>query len=52
MGFRCPVCHKDFGKEKAEWQKHCDEAHAGVGAQVVKAITDVCESKDEEQGEN
>lgn len=24
MGFRCPICKKDFGTEKEEFQKHID----------------------------
>lgn len=24
MGFKCPVCHKDFGKDKVKLKEHFD----------------------------
>jgi hypothetical protein len=31
MGFKCPVCLKDFKRDKKEWEKHCAEKHLGSG---------------------
>lgn len=25
MGFKCPICRKDFGNDKAEFNKHLSE---------------------------
>ena len=34
MGFRCPICHKDFGKDKKALLKHSEKCALG-GARVV-----------------
>ena len=51
MGFRCPICKKDFKNNKVEWQKHVDTQHLGAGAVVVKMVREMAEalSTDEEK---
>lgn len=41
MGFRCPICLKDFGKNKEEWQEHITTSHFGAGDDCVKFIKKV-----------
>ena len=44
MGFRCPICHKDFGQDNNALIKHSKEAHDGIAKdiiEVVKKITTV-----------
>jgi hypothetical protein len=38
MGFKCPVCFKDFGRDKEEWSTHTKTAHKGVGDDIRKAL--------------
>lgn len=38
MGFKCPICLKDFGTDKKAWQKHIDTEHYAVGADCVKVV--------------
>lgn len=38
MGFKCPMCLKDFGNSKAEWKEHIMSAHHGIGLDVVKVV--------------
>jgi hypothetical protein len=53
MGFRCPVCSKDFGNNKNEWSKHIYNEHDGLGNDCVMCLrkiageinTEVCNGK-------
>lgn len=36
MGFRCPICHKDFGTNKTEMEK-CLESHSDNN--IIKDLT-------------
>ena len=38
MGYRCPICLKDFQREKEKWEEHCKEAHGGVGNDIIQAV--------------
>jgi hypothetical protein len=38
MGFKCPVCFKDFGRDKEEWSIHTKTAHKGIGDDIRKAL--------------
>lgn len=42
MGFRCPLCHKDFGVNKEAWSKHCDTCGNGV----VRGVVDMTINQD------
>lgn len=35
MGFKCPICLKDFGNDKKEWEKHIQTKHDGIGLDIV-----------------
>ena len=47
MGFKCPLCLKDFDKDKAAWFAHIEKEHRGLGKDVVNFTIKTCE-KDEE----
>lgn len=38
MGFKCPMCLKDFGNSKDSWKKHVTTEHRGLGLEVVKVV--------------
>ena len=38
MGFRCPVCKKDFGTEKEEFQKHLDLENYKIDLKTLSYI--------------
>lgn len=43
MGFKCPICLEDFGKDKAAHEKHMQEKHDGLAADFKKALMNVAE---------
>jgi hypothetical protein len=45
MGFRCPICKKDFGKEKVKWEEHCKVCCDGAAEDVVKFVKQVAEGQ-------
>jgi len=47
MGYRCPICFKDFGKDKDAWEKHCEKEHYGAGKVMVKGVVNIAEDKNE-----
>ena len=57
MGFKCPICLEDFGRDKSSWQKHISEKHHGAGLDVATFIikeadgSRECEIADLEDGE-
>jgi len=38
MGFKCPVCKKDFKQKRDEWSDHCATAHFSIGANIVNIL--------------
>jgi len=38
MGFKCPICLKDFAINKSAWEKHIKFAHDGVGNSIVDFV--------------
>lgn len=44
MGFKCPICLKDFANDKAERDKHCAEKHAGVGQDIIELVVKTAEA--------
>lgn len=38
MGYRCPVCMKDFGVEKEKWSSHCQVEHFGAAKIYVDTV--------------
>lgn len=53
MGFKCPICQKDFGRNKDLWVDHCKNCCNGVAEDVVSFVIDaaeaVCDTKEEEE---
>lgn len=45
MGFKCPVCLKDFARNKPDWEKHITTEHRGVGSDILNALKKVTEDK-------
>lgn len=45
MGFKCPVCFKDFKQNKKEWEKHCKEYHKGCAKDIVNLTTKIAEEE-------
>ena len=41
MGWKCPICLQDFGKDKSAQEKHIKEAHNGAGVDVLKVLKNV-----------
>jgi len=39
MGFKCPVCKKDFGIKKNRFDKHIKNKHNGVANMCTEALT-------------
>ena len=38
MGFKCPVCMKDFKIDIKKWKKHLKEEHNGIGIDIFEKI--------------
>jgi hypothetical protein len=46
MGFKCPVCIQDFGRDQGAWKQHCDEAHDSLGAGIISALVEIAETQE------
>ena len=51
MGWKCPICLKDFGRDKDAQQKHMREEHNGAGADLEKIIRTSAEGESEESAQ-
>lgn len=38
MGFRCPKCHKDFGRDRVSWMAHIVENKVDIVEPIKKRI--------------
>lgn len=45
MGFKCPVCKKDFENKKSEFEKHIKNCSFGMAGIFVKSVREKCEKK-------
>ena len=45
MGFKCPLCLKDFGRDKKKWGKHIKDKHKGCAKDIVNGITNAYEKQ-------
>lgn len=54
MGFKCPICMKDFGQSKEKWQDHCKQSHMGAGQDIINIIKDINKKteKEKQNGKN
>ena len=43
MSFKCPICLKDFQRNKLEWKKHINEAHSSAGEKIRILYEHICE---------
>ena len=52
MGFKCPLCKKDFGRNKNEWKNHISNVHHGIALDAVNSIKAATqENKEESQAQ-
>ena len=47
MGFKCPVCRKDFERNQEVWLKHLEHEHDGVGKDILLLYQNIDEEKKE-----
>lgn len=47
MGFKCPICQKDFAKDRDAWSKHCTTCCGGAAGDIVKLVTDLGKKPDD-----
>jgi len=48
MGFRCPICSKDFGRNREDWQEHCKTCCDGAADDVVKIVRKAAEGTEQQ----
>lgn len=51
VGFRCPVCSDDFGRDKMKWREHIEQAHDGLGNDIIKTLENIVKDPSEEAEE-
>lgn len=51
MGFRCPVCSKDFGTSRGALENHAGRCCSGAALDVIKFVTQTAEESEEERCE-
>lgn len=47
MGFKCPLCNKDFGNSKEKFETHAKQCNFGMAAEFISAVKKTCEKKTE-----
>ena len=45
MGFRCPVCLKDFDRNKKAWQRHIKKCCNGITKEFVHGVLEMTKNK-------
>ncbi len=45
MGFRCPICLEDFGKDREKWGRHCKDKHDGLGKDAADLVREMTTKK-------
>lgn len=50
MGFKCPLCNKDFGNQKKDFDTHIKQCNSGLAEDFVNAIKKTCERREGENG--
>ncbi len=48
MGYKCPICLEDFGKDKETWTQHCKKEHYGAGKVFHGRLVNLFEGESEE----
>ncbi len=38
MGFKCPICSKDFKTDKSSWEEHIKSDHDGTGLDFLNVL--------------
>ena len=47
MGFRCPLCKKDFKDMKKDFETHIKQCNFGLAETLVSDIRNICEKETE-----
>lgn len=50
MGFKCPLCNKDFGNQKKDFDTHIKQCNSGLAEDFVNAVKKTCERREGENG--
>lgn len=50
MGFKCPICNKDYGNKKEEFETHIKQCNFGLAGAFVSEIKNMCERGKVENG--
>lgn len=45
MGFRCPICKKDFKDRKEDFETHIKQCNFGLAETLVSDIRNICEKE-------
>lgn len=48
MGFKCLICHKDFGKNQSALKAHLVSAHKGIGKTIADGFKSISKVADDE----
>jgi len=48
VGFKCPVCFEDFGRDKIKWQLHIKQCFGGLAEDMVNVVKKITPKKLEE----
>lgn len=38
MGYKCPICHKNYGQKKKNFDRHLKLAHNGYGLALKQTV--------------
>ena len=38
MGFKCPICFKEYGNKQKEFIKHIKSNHSGIAYSLIEAV--------------
>lgn len=53
MGFKCPICLKDFLRDRIAWREHIESAHNGAGKDIERFVRSQAEgSPNNEENSN
>lgn len=48
MGFKCPICFKDFAFSKKDWEDHIANEHNGIGKDVETMVRSMAGEREQE----
>lgn len=48
MGFKCPLCNRDFEKRKTDFDAHIKQCNNGMAADFINDVKKTCERRENE----